>query len=264
MADRSGAPLHWEQMGKQGTPIVLLHPNPMDSSCWLYQMAHLSTWFRTIAIDLPGYGRSPAPTPDLTLPDMAGLCWDTIDAVTEEAAILVGTSVGANLILYMARERPERTLALVISGFGYDPAKAFSPRRVAMYREQGIGLREEHIPQLFSAAFRETDTARYLVQMVAERNGWTSGETIAEMFRISGQPDPEALFEAVQAPTLIITGSEDGAHRSAFALQERLAGCELVTMEGTGHASNLERPWEFDQHLLTFLARHGLFAGPLP
>jgi pimeloyl-ACP methyl ester carboxylesterase len=263
MASHAEALLHWEQMGEQGTPLMLLHPNPMDSSCWLFQIAHLSTWFRTIAIDLPGYGRSPAPSSELTLSEMARQCWATVDAVTDAAAILVGVSVEANLTLYMAQQRPQRTLALVISGFGYDPAKAFSPRRVAMYREQGLALRAKHIPQLFSAAFRETPLARYVVRLYAQRNAWTSAENIAEMFRISGQPDPDSLFESVTTPTLIITGSEDGAHRSAFALQERIAGCELVTMEGTGHASHMERPWEFDQHLLAFLARRGLFDATL-
>ena len=92
MASRGAPLLHREQMGEQGTPMVLLHPNPMDSSCWLFQMAHLSTWFRTIAVDPPGYGRSPAPAPDLTLQEMARLCWATVDAVTDEPAILVGVS----------------------------------------------------------------------------------------------------------------------------------------------------------------------------
>ena len=44
----------------------------------------------------------------------------------------------------------------------------------------------------------------------------------------------------------------------AFALQQRIKGCELVTIEGAGHACNMERPWEFDAHVLDFLKRRGL------
>jgi hypothetical protein len=30
-------------MGRDGPVMAFAHPNPMDQSCWRYQMAHLST-----------------------------------------------------------------------------------------------------------------------------------------------------------------------------------------------------------------------------
>src|SRR4030095_16628110 len=59
MAEHINGRLYWEQLGKAGRPVVFLHPIPMDHSAWIYQMAHLSTWFRCIGIDAPGYGGSP-------------------------------------------------------------------------------------------------------------------------------------------------------------------------------------------------------------
>lgn len=53
----------------------------MDSSCRLYQLAHLSTWFRCIAVALPGYGRWPRAEPGLTVEDLATACWESVDAV---------------------------------------------------------------------------------------------------------------------------------------------------------------------------------------
>src|SRR3546814_5530323 len=35
-------PLYYETMGGSGPVMAFIHPNPMDQSCWLYQMAHLS------------------------------------------------------------------------------------------------------------------------------------------------------------------------------------------------------------------------------
>src|SRR5438132_1339325 len=63
VAPHIDGPLYFEQLGKSGTPIAFVHPAPMDHSCFLYQMAHLSTWFRCIAMDLPGWGKSPAAQP---------------------------------------------------------------------------------------------------------------------------------------------------------------------------------------------------------
>ena len=59
MANHIQGPLYYERMGRSGSVMAFVHPNPLDQSCWLFQLAHFSTWFRCIAIDIPGYGRSP-------------------------------------------------------------------------------------------------------------------------------------------------------------------------------------------------------------
>jgi len=41
-------------MGRTGPVMAFVHPNPMDQSCWIYQMARFSTWFRCAAIDAEG------------------------------------------------------------------------------------------------------------------------------------------------------------------------------------------------------------------
>src|SRR5436305_4696634 len=106
-------------MGRTGGVMAFVHPNPMDQSCWLYQMAHMSTWYRCISLDIPGYGRSPKAEAGLTMDDMAQACWEAIeDAFPGERAILVGCSVGASLLPYMHHQAPQRTIALVLSGTG--------------------------------------------------------------------------------------------------------------------------------------------------
>src|SRR5690606_38941247 len=90
-------PLYAEVMGPQeAPPMLFIHPNPMDSSSWLFQMAHFSTWFRCIAVDLPGYGRSPTASEGLTMDDIAEACWETVDRFAPgREAVLVGCSVGS-------------------------------------------------------------------------------------------------------------------------------------------------------------------------
>lgn len=258
MALHVNGPLHWEQHGKSGPLMVFVHPNPQDHSCWLYQTTHFSTWFRTVAVDLPGYGRSPSASDGLTMPDVAQACWEAVDQVASEPAILAGLSVGSNVVQHMANQRPERTRAVILSGASYRPTKENLLRRAKQYATLGLDFRRQHALENFSAAFAQTPMGQYFADMYAERNGYADVNTIVTMFRALAQPDPEWLQAGVRCPTIILTGSEDNSHPASFDLQRRIDGCELVTLEGAGHACNMEQPWLWDRLALEFLERHGL------
>jgi pimeloyl-ACP methyl ester carboxylesterase len=260
MAQHIDGPLYYERMGRTGPVMAFVHPNPMDQSCWIFQMAHLSSWYRCIAIDIPGYGRSPKARDELTMADMAAACWEAIDDATPgESAILVGCSVGAAIVPYMYHHRPQGTAAMVLSGTGYTPGKEFAQRRIDAYTAGGIDYRWDYTFEDLSPAFRATPLAHFFADLFTERNASADLETILRQFRALQKSDPEGHFETIRCPTTILTGSEDGAHQSAFALKPRIPGCELRVLPGAGHACQIEQPWLFDRFMIEFLTRHGLF-----
>ena len=261
MAQHIDGPLYYERMGRTGPVIAFIHPNPMDQSCWIFQMAHLSTWYRCIAIDIPGYGRSPKARAGLTVADMAEGCWEAIEhAAGDDPAILVGCSVGAIILPYMHHARPDETSALIMCGIGDAPGKEFTAHRIEQYRERGIGLRWDYTFEDFSPAFRQTPLAMYFADLFAERNAHADLDSIVRQFQALAKPDAGDHFERVACPSIILSGSEDMAHSFAFALQERIPNCELRVLHGAGHACHMEQPWLFDRYMIEFFRAHGLFA----
>ena len=259
MANNIEGPLYYERMGRTGVVMAFLHPNPLDQSCWLYQMAHFSTWFRCVAIDLPGYGRSPKANAGLTLGNIAAACWEAIDEVAPgESAILVGCSVGSQVLPYMSRQSPSRASAMIMTGVGFNPAKEFATRLIEAYSKQGIAYREEHALYGMSAEFRATKTARYLADIFLERNALIDVTSLLHQFHAHKMADPDDLHSAISCPAMIITGTEDGAHASSFALRDRIPGCELKILPGGGHTPQFEQPWAFDRFIIEFLTSHGL------
>lgn len=256
--------LHAVAVGDDGPPMLFLHPNPLDWSCWLYQMAHFSTWYRTVAVDLPGYGRSPAAGPGLTMADVADACWAALDhRVGPEAeavpAVVVGCSVGAWTAVHMARVRPGRVSALVLSGVGYTPGKEFAPKRIADYSSDGLAYRQTHAYEVVSEAFGTTERGRYLIESILERDDTADMPTIIELFRALGEPDPDDFWTGLSTPTLIVTGSLDNAHRRALELRDHIPDVEIVTIKGVGHTCALEQPWHFDKAMTDFLHHRNLF-----
>jgi pimeloyl-ACP methyl ester carboxylesterase len=262
MARHIPGPLYFEQQGATGLPMVFTHSTPDDHRLWLHQTAHFSAWYRTIAIDLAGYGRSPAVQPGLAIADQAQACWEAVDRVTSGPVILQGNSIGSSVAMSMATQRPERALALIVSGTGYIKDRSMMRRWAERYRAEGIGLRHGQLLDHFSPEAQKTPLVQHYARMVDALNNEGTLASIVAMNEANAEPRPDAFYEDLRVPTLIISGSADRNHPTSFELQKRIRGSELVTIEGAGHATPFERPWEFDAHCIRFLAKLGLWCGP--
>jgi len=254
--------LHYEQHGKHGPLMLFIHGNPYDHRMWLYQMAHFSTWFRTVAVDVPPYGRSPSPTPGLTLTDLAEACWEVIDELGREPVILVGNSVGATTVIYMTGLRPQQARALIVTGCAYWPNRDFARQGGAQWDKLGIEARRETFNFFVSSVLRGDAHAHYLQRMFLETNERLDVRGVREIFRALEEPEPEATYDRIDQPCLIITGTEDPAHSGALDMQRRIRDAELAIIEGAGHVPNLDNPAEWDRHALGFIQRHRLFEPP--
>ena len=159
----------------------------------------------------------------------------------------------------------QRTAALIMCCTGYNPKKEFIPPRIAAYREHGIGYRWGYTFEDFSPAFRSTPMAHFFAGLFVGRNAFGDVDTIIRQFEAYRQPEPEDHHARVACPAIIISGSEDNTHRTAFALQKRIGGCELKILYGAGHACQIEQPALFNRYMIEFLTAHGLFpAAPDP
>jgi pimeloyl-ACP methyl ester carboxylesterase len=262
-------PLHAETVGLSTNPgMVFLHPNPMDWTAWLYQLAHFSTWFHCVAIDLPGYGRSGGCASTISMPEIASACWDVVDSrrpERDEPVVILGCSVGANVAQHMYHLRPDAVHSLVLTGCGWRADKAFAREHSAAYRERGLDYRYAYTLGDFSEEFADTALASWFATMYVERNSFADLEAIVSMFRAHGEPDPAWLQGRLDAPVLIVSGDQDNAHESAFALRERLPRSALVSIPGAGHACQVEQPSTFDAAVMDFLRREGFtLAGAAP
>jgi len=67
----NGQDIHVEEVGPENGPIaILIHGWSSSWFTWKPILPSLSKRYRCIAIDLPGFGKSPAPTERPTIPAM--------------------------------------------------------------------------------------------------------------------------------------------------------------------------------------------------
>ncbi len=261
MARHIPGPLYYEQIGATGTPMIFLHSTPDDHRLWMFQTAHFSAWYRTIAVDLAGYGRSPAPQDGVSMADQAQACWELVDRITSGPIIIQGNSMGSEVAMHMADQRPQRTHCMILSGCGYLPdIREIQLKGKQAYRDEGIARRRTAVLFHFSPKMRAMPHVQHYADMVCALNNAGTLESIILMNQALADAKPE-FYPRLDVPTLIITASEDFTRESAYKLQSHIKGSEIVCLEGAGHACNFEMPEAYDRLCIDYLTKRGLFPG---
>ncbi|MDH3731196.1 MAG: alpha/beta hydrolase, partial [Acidimicrobiia bacterium] len=188
-----------------------------------------------------------------------------LDAVGAATATLIGCSIGAGFSLDFAIERPERVDKLVLVGVtpnGFDGEddplfEHLGPQIDAAIEAGDFEKAGQMEARLWVDGPRrgENSAPKWLLDKVVE---WTIPINKVTDWGESLQIDPPAFLRLgeVQAPTLVIVGTEDSMFviDACRATADGIPSAELVEVAGTAHLPNLEVPEVFNSALGGFLS----------
>src|ERR1700745_771060 len=107
-----------------GDPIVLLPSGGHDQHDYDEIRNLLPGEFRSIGVDWPGHGRSPAHTAPSTELRLAQIMEELLESLTPGGAVLAGNSVGGNVAARLAVRRPDLVRGLmIIDGGGFEDSR---------------------------------------------------------------------------------------------------------------------------------------------
>ncbi len=257
---RNGHAIYYEVSG-DGPPLVLVHANPFDHRLWMYQVAHFSAFYKVVAMDLRGYGRSDKPEIEFSLSDLTedvlGVCAD--EGI--ERAIFAGVSVGSGICMQIALEHPEMVEAAILVGGSSrgprnvdDLVKGFETPDLGGYM---MSLMRRYV----APGFADTPRGRWTLNMFVERAGTLSAKCIAQIFRARGSFDMSGRLGGMTRPVLVINGEHDGSLPAGKETAHLIPNARHVTLKNSGHACCIEEPAAFDAAVVDFLDSKGLWAG---
>ena len=249
--------VHYEVAG-EGMPFIMLHANPFDHNLWMYQIAHFSTRFKVIAMDIRGWGRSDKVTAEYTLAEMCADVLGVIENERVDRAILMGCSVGAGMAILLGLDHPRLFEALILVG-GRSGAGTRFEERIEGYTQAGIeAYHLGHMKELVAPGFAESPLGRHLLRTFAERQPRLNPEAIAQVFRARNGTDTTPRLGTMKVPTLVINGEFDNALPGGRKTAGLIPGAVHQVLPGTGHACCLEDPAGFDDLVIAFLEERGL------
>jgi len=99
-----------------GPDFVLVHGIGVSSRYFHPVAAELAKVGRVWLVDLPGYGSAPDPKRDVTIDDHARVLGRFLDAADITSPVLVGHSMGCQIVASLAARRPTLSESIVLIG----------------------------------------------------------------------------------------------------------------------------------------------------
>lgn len=255
----NGVEIAYDDVGS-GPCVVLLHGYPFNRSLWREQVEVLRKDHRVIVPDLRGHGESavmPAPaTMELMASDIAGL----LESLDIAQATIGGLSMGGYVALAFYRQFPSRVLSLILASTraqeDSDEAKQNRKQQEEKALREGMeGIADGLLPKLLTpdTVAKNPEVVKQLRGMMADTDPKGAAAALQGM---AARKDQTSFLSSISAPTLIVVGDEDAITPLADAelMHREIRGSRLEVIAGAGHVVNLERPEEFNQAVIKFLA----------
>jgi pimeloyl-ACP methyl ester carboxylesterase len=250
-----GRVVAWEQAGS-GPAVLFVHAFPLSSEMWEPQWRTIPDVAHCLRFDAPGFGASD-PVTGYTLDDVARSAVAVLDAAGVERAVVCGLSMGGYIALAMARLFPERLSGLVLGDTRAEPdteeAKERRKETARRVEAEGVAFLSESLP----TALLGPDVAENVQNWLLERLDVTAPQGVADALRaMAVRSDSIPILPAIEVPTLVICGSEDGLTppESSRAMAQLIPDARYEEIEGVGHLSSREAPQAFNDRLKAFLA----------
>jgi non-heme chloroperoxidase len=264
-----GVRLRYLEAG-HGRPLVLLPGWTQPAEGFAGQLAVLSDSFRCLALDFRGHGESDRPAHGYRVSRLARDCWDFLEHLDLEAAVLLGHSAGCVVIwAFIDLFGQDRVRGLVLCdepitflrrpgwseaecrqyGASVEGTEALA-RAAAIAGPDGERVLRGFLSSEFSPGFPEAEVAR-----VIEGSLKMPRVAAAELMLSIMQADYRDVLPRIRRPTLCIGGARSHLGPEPMPwIAARIPGAQLVMIDAR-HFVHLERPGAFNAAVRGFLDR---------
>jgi pimeloyl-ACP methyl ester carboxylesterase len=230
-----------DQAGPNAPAVVLVHGIGVASPYFVPTAEQLAPHFRVFAVDLPGFGLSDKPSHILDIAELADTLAAWMQTEGLERPIVLGNSVGCQIVADFAVRYPEHAACLILTGPTFDPRARSFRRQIARWLRNSRNER----PSQFA---------------LSARDYWQCGvRRLAGTLRYALADRIEEKLRRVQEPTLVVRGGNDPIvpQRWAEEAARLLPRGRLAVIPGAGHTVNYNSPVELARLVRTWVGDHG-------
>ncbi|MDD5224769.1 MAG: alpha/beta hydrolase [bacterium] len=238
-------------LDKSKATVIFIHGAGGSANFWSNQVVTLKDRVNTIAIDLPGHGRSKRPGME-KVGDYARAVSGFISSVAPDA-IPVGLSMGGAITQQLLLDHPGRFRAAVLSSTG-------ARLRVIPVIFEAIQNDFPKFIELMGQFSASSKTPLELIKPCMDDTARQKPEVILGDFRACNVFDVRERLGEIKTPVLIISAEDDLLTPPKFGelLEQKIPGSRRVHILDSGHMIPVEKPEEFNRAMIEFLDGHKL------
>ena len=197
----------------------------------------LSVKYKTITLDLPGFGKSEKPDPDWGVKEFARFLIDFICELKLRPVFFFGHSFGGALGLYLAANYPSYIKKLILSGGSYKREKPTSTPISRLFKWLPIFIKII----IYKVLYPQSDRFKL--------------PSLEVNFRKIITQDLTPILPSIKLPTLILWGEADIQTPVELAkeLNKKVLNSRLKIFPGIGHDLPLKYPEKVYHELTKFL-----------
>ncbi len=264
----NGRSVNYVELGTGDQTVLFIHGLGGSWQNWLENLPRVAESHRAIALDLPGFGRSEMPVEPISITGFAAAVDAFCDALGLGPVVLVGNSMGGFTAAEVAIQHPERVEQLVLVDAAGISSASVARSRAGERLARQLMMRGQGDPQSASKMLTRPGFIALGMGLVARYPTRLSKELLSEQLLTFGDEGFGDSFEAILSydfrhrleeigcPVLVIQGEDDVLVPLGDAIEfcERIPGAKLLTLPDTGHVPMFERPVQFNDALLSFVA----------
>ena len=244
---QDGVPIAYAVYGpRTDVALVFIHGWSCDSRYWHEQVPYFSKKYRTVTLDLAGHGNSGFGRKVYTTEAFGQDVAAVLRQLDVKKAVLIGHSMGGEIIIYAAKIAPERVIGLVAVDTLEDVGMVY-PDEVKKSIYDPIAADFVANAQAFVRSMFPAGADKELVDTVARDVSSALPEvalsSMQEYFKVS---DPE-LIKGLAVPLKSVNA--DLWPTNVEGNKKLLPSYEMALMKGRGHFLMLESPDEFNRLL---------------
>jgi len=230
----------------EGEPLLLMHGNGGSINNFMYQIPELSKYFKVIAVDSRGQGRTTDSDKEITYSLMASDMATLIDKLNLGSVNVLGWSDGGINGLELAYAYPDKVQKLITFGANYTHVNFIAKDdRIVMDKDDPIFIQVKPLREYYKTSFERLCPNPERLPIIKKKLN-----TLMEKY-------PNFSIEqlrTIKTPTLIVAGDHDLIDtKHTVTLFESLPNSQLFLVPGASHLSLAEQPELVNSVVIKFL-----------
>jgi pimeloyl-ACP methyl ester carboxylesterase len=247
-----------------------------DGYVWKYLRPLLASERRTIHWHYRGHGRTPEPRDSqrLSIADLADDLACVLDDTDTADAVLLGHSMGVQVVLETYRRHPDRVRGIVLMcGAPAHPLRTFKGRATLDQLLPAVRRTVGRTPRLFRRVSRTLLPTRLSFEiakrfevnpeLIDERDfmpylrglSKVDPSLFLTMLAEAGRHSATELLPEIGVPALIIAGARDGFTPADLSIEmsEAIPNAQLLMIDDGSHTAPIERPELVNDTVIEFI-----------